>query len=246
MKNRVLIIDDNVELASLIGIYLDSMGMEATQVENLSEAKLSLEEGIFDYIICDYNLEKENAFELIEYCHQKGLNTQFLVITGNLALTEKSCMDLGASGLMQKPFMLQELYEKVKQDLSQEGAEPHIVARAVDLKKFDVGMGARLRLGNMHYPVDVLEIFESSLVISMERMPEELVNNVVLELSHAELHEKRKIPIFVKEENREIDLYGGQIIILAVMPESQPDWQEILARRIQVQEGIKRNIMPID
>jgi len=108
---RLLIIEDNTDIAANIGDYLILHGHI---VDFASEGVMGLRlatENTFDAIILDINMPRMNGFEVCRQLREKHhLDTPVLMLTARGSLADKTTgFQLGAWDYLVKPFELKEL-----------------------------------------------------------------------------------------------------------------------------------------
>jgi len=71
---NVLIVDDNVDAASAMAMFLEQMGYLVTAVHHPTDAMLAVEEVAFDFFLVDIGLPDIDGYELVKQLKQKVLN----------------------------------------------------------------------------------------------------------------------------------------------------------------------------
>jgi DNA-binding response OmpR family regulator len=108
---RILIVDDNPDIAGNIGDYLELQGHI---VDFAGDGVMGLNlatENTFDAIILDINLPRMNGFEVCRQLRaEHQLDTPVLMLTARDSLADKTMgFELGAWDYLVKPFELKEL-----------------------------------------------------------------------------------------------------------------------------------------
>lgn len=108
---RILIIEDNPDIAGNIGDYLEFQGHV---VDYASDGVMGLGlavESVFEAIILDINLPKMDGFEVCRQLREvHDMDTPVLMLTARDSLADKvNGFQLGAWDYLVKPFELQEL-----------------------------------------------------------------------------------------------------------------------------------------
>ena len=108
---RVLLIEDNPDIAANIGDYLETQDY---MVDFASDGALGLRlaiEHTFDAIILDINLPRMDGFEVCRQMREEyQLDTPILMLTARDSITDKATgFGLGAWDYLSKPFELKEL-----------------------------------------------------------------------------------------------------------------------------------------
>ena len=112
---RILVIEDEDRVASLIKKGLEEMGFSVTiAAEGLIGKKLALSE-LFDLIITDILLPDTNGIEICKYIRQELPDIPIIMLTA-LGTTDDKVegFDAGANDYLVKPFALEELLARVK------------------------------------------------------------------------------------------------------------------------------------
>lgn len=117
---KVLIIDDEEDLAELCAESFESEGLDDVSfVISPIEALEILKEKSVDVILSDATMPEMSGYDLYKkvkeiYGDKKYL---FYFITGSVNIERKEVAELGATGLIAKPFDLDQLVEQVKGDI---------------------------------------------------------------------------------------------------------------------------------
>jgi DNA-binding response OmpR family regulator len=126
---RVLLVDDDAELAATVGEYLRDEGFAPEWAAN-AEAALSLwaERG-YDILVLDVMMPGENGFELLKRLRRET-DTPVLMLTARAEELDKVLgLELGADDYLAKPFHLRELAARLRAILRRlsTGAGPETV-----------------------------------------------------------------------------------------------------------------------
>ncbi len=112
---KILIIEDETELLSILNSYLTETGYYCEQAAefNAAHEKISLYE--YDIILLDITLPGGNGLDLIKILKENNQKTGVIVVSAKNSLDDKiSGLDLGADDYMTKPFQLSELNSRIK------------------------------------------------------------------------------------------------------------------------------------
>jgi two-component system response regulator RegX3 len=131
MNGRVLIIEDEQELAELITIYLHKEGIETTMVVQAESACTLLENESYDLIILDINLPGMDGFEFLQQFRRR-YSTPVLIVSAREA-DEDIIMGLGigADEFVTKPFSPKVLSARVRALLRRKGLDAEISPRRI-------------------------------------------------------------------------------------------------------------------
>ena len=119
MSKHVLVIDDEQDLRELLTLTLSRMGISATAVETLTEAKDALEKSPFDLCLTDMRLPDGNGLDIVDHIQHNYPQTPVAVITayGNVELAVEA-LKLGAFDFLSKPIALPKLRQLITNALA--------------------------------------------------------------------------------------------------------------------------------
>ncbi|MBN2331639.1 MAG: response regulator [Deltaproteobacteria bacterium] len=118
MKKRIMVVDDEVSVTTLVARFLDHAGYDAVAVNQPREVPSLLQHQAFDALIVDLHMPEISGFELIESVARNWPGLPVIAISGTNRLTEVvKSMRLGAWDFVEKPFhdlsMLPVIIQKV-------------------------------------------------------------------------------------------------------------------------------------
>ncbi|HBG74854.1 MAG: DNA-binding response regulator [Chloroflexi bacterium GWB2_49_20] len=121
MQKKILIVDDEKRLVSLVSEYLQQAGYRVVSAydgkEALSIARLEKP----DLIILDLMMPEMNGYEFIQ-AHRKEMDTPIILLTARVEDEEKVIgLELGADDYVTKPFRPRELVARVRSVLRRSG-----------------------------------------------------------------------------------------------------------------------------
>ncbi len=112
---KILIIEDNIELAHDIDQFLASYGYICQAAQTFSIAKEKIELYDYDLFVIDIGLPDGNGLELINYIKNKEYNSGIIIVTAKNAIEDKiRGLDLGADDYLTKPFHKEELNARIR------------------------------------------------------------------------------------------------------------------------------------
>ncbi len=119
---RILIIEDDPELAMVLSSYLQKYGMEVTTVEEPYLGLSTLTQQEFDLVILDLTLPGMDGLEVIEKIREKS-QIPIIISSARDDITDKVIgMEKGADDYMPKPYDPRELVTRIKTILRRTGA----------------------------------------------------------------------------------------------------------------------------
>ena len=86
---RVLIVEDNKELVSLLMKGLDRSGFSADSVDNASDAAHALTTTHYTAVVLDLGLPGEDGLSLLRDLRRRGESTPVLVLTARNGVTDR-------------------------------------------------------------------------------------------------------------------------------------------------------------
>lgn len=111
---RILIIEDDKELASIVKRGLEEFGFscDVANTGEDGEEKIFINE--YDTILLDLNLPDKDGLEVLKEVREKGIITPVIIVTARDAIKERAMgLDLGSDDYIVKPFDLIELRARI-------------------------------------------------------------------------------------------------------------------------------------
>jgi len=118
VPRRILIADDDTRLVDLLREFLIPRGFEIQIATNGKEALAQASTGSFDLVLLDVMMPLQDGYHVAAEIHA-SMGTRapkILLMTARDARSERHFADLtGAVGILQKPFLLDELVALLSQ-----------------------------------------------------------------------------------------------------------------------------------
>ncbi|MDX2127700.1 MAG: response regulator transcription factor [Chloroherpetonaceae bacterium] len=140
---RVLIIEDDADIAQLIALNLRDIECGAEIVTNGLDGVLFASQSNFDVIILDIMLPKLNGIDACRQIRAKKVQTPIIMLTSKSEEGDKlEALEIGADDYVTKPFSVKELMARVKarirrfspeKELSFIGAEKQLIRGPIRL-----------------------------------------------------------------------------------------------------------------
>ena len=112
---RVLLVDDEPQVARALARLLEQVGFDVVAVTAVVDALRAIDHGEFDTVVSDINMPGQNGIELLRNIRRKDLDLPVLLITGAPSLeTAVRAVDLGAMKYLAKPIDPDELVATVR------------------------------------------------------------------------------------------------------------------------------------
>lgn len=111
---KVLIVDDDKKLLSLVGEYLESLGFESGLANDAEQARNHLRHSRYDMVISDLNMPGESGLDLLRYVSSRYPEMPFVLMTGcEDTRIRRESLRMGADAYIRKPFFLSDLLQTV-------------------------------------------------------------------------------------------------------------------------------------
>jgi len=115
--NRVLIIEDEKEIADLIEWFLQNENFQVSKCYSSQDALMLINKESFDLAIIDVMLPDGNGFELCKFIREK-YTYPIIILTSKIeGIDRVTGLSLGADDYVTKPFLPVELVARVKAQL---------------------------------------------------------------------------------------------------------------------------------
>ncbi|WP_035055931.1 sigma-54-dependent transcriptional regulator [Andreprevotia chitinilytica] len=122
---RVLVVDDERDLAELLELTLLKMGLEVDKAHGVAEGRALLDESRYDLCLTDMRMQDGEGLDLIRHIQARRLDVPVAVITA-YGSTENAvaALKFGAFDYLAKPVSLEQLRTLVKSALHTEEPAP--------------------------------------------------------------------------------------------------------------------------
>jgi two-component system alkaline phosphatase synthesis response regulator PhoP len=165
-----MIVDDNIEMRTLLAEYFRRLGFEVTEKESGAAALQAVTTDSFDCFILDVSMPEMSGLELLRKLRDRGIDTPALFLTAHDMLDDKVAgFEAGADDYLAKPFSPRELEYRIEallrrgQTARQDGGDEdrtEIGDLVVDRRRHEVSRGgARIDLTPLEF--QILELLAS-------------------------------------------------------------------------------------
>ncbi|MEW6103033.1 MAG: response regulator [bacterium] len=121
MKKRILVVDDDPDMADSIASLLKDEGFETTYVLNGNEAIKKVSEFQPEVILLDIAMPGMDGYDTLKSLKKEGLKSPIIIITayrdGTMNERALACLKEGAYTVIYKPFDPEELISLLKEAL---------------------------------------------------------------------------------------------------------------------------------
>jgi DNA-binding response OmpR family regulator len=115
MQRKILLIEDNPEIAHLVTLHLADQGMSVTHSAEGNEGLQQAVSGKFDLVILDLMLPGMDGMDICRAIRARDTYTPVLMLTArNTELDRVLGLEIGADDYLSKPFSIRELVARVK------------------------------------------------------------------------------------------------------------------------------------
>ena len=112
---RVLLVEDEVSLATALGKILEKNKILVDVVHDGIEGKLLSENDVYDVIVLDIMLPGMSGLDILKSIRDRGKNVPVLLLTAKDSTADKvKGLDMGADDYLVKPFVTEELLARIR------------------------------------------------------------------------------------------------------------------------------------
>ncbi len=158
-----MIVDDEVELRTLLAEYFRRLGFEVTEKESGVAALQTAASDRFDCLILDVSMPEMTGVELLRKLRERGVQTPALFLTAHDSLEDKAAgFEAGADDYLAKPFSPRELEYRIsallrRGEISPTGTDDNrmeIGDLVVDRRRHEVSRaGAKIDLTPLEFQI---------------------------------------------------------------------------------------------
>jgi response regulator RpfG family c-di-GMP phosphodiesterase len=140
-KSKILIVDDEEMITSVLSTMLGTWGFETQTANTPSEALNLLRQTKFDLVLLDIRMPQMSGLELLRIIRDKHPNISVIMITAvGTADAAVKALKLGAEDFITKPFDQNEIFNSIKSALDKkEIKEGTLFGLEVDLSEELIG-----------------------------------------------------------------------------------------------------------
>ncbi|MDQ6599902.1 response regulator transcription factor [Bacillus salipaludis] len=140
MKNKVLVVDDEQSIVTLLQYNFEQAGFECLTAMDGEEGKRLAETESPDIIILDLMLPKLDGMDVCKQLRQNKVMTPILMLTAKDDEFDKILgLELGADDYMIKPFSPREVIARVKAILRRTQVQPELNENTKDIEQLVIG-----------------------------------------------------------------------------------------------------------
>lgn len=115
---KILIVDDESAIRELLVEVLEDQGALCAQASGGHEGYQIFKERHFDIVLSDVNMPRGNGIYLLNQVKETTFrSTRFFIISGNASLVYSEVVQKGVDGVIEKPFKINKLINKLESSL---------------------------------------------------------------------------------------------------------------------------------
>jgi DNA-binding response OmpR family regulator len=151
---RVLLIEDNAKLASVVQIGLEKEGFAVDAFTTLSEGEAALSTVRYDAAILDLGLPDGDGISLLKRLRERGSTIPVLILTARDGVHDRvEGLNSGGDDYLLKPFAMEELVARVRALLRRPGG----------------ALGLTLKAGNLSFDTTAREMRINGHAVAISR-----------------------------------------------------------------------------
>src|SRR5215212_1516151 len=126
MNKRILIIDDDLDMCTLLSRFLGKKGYDVDVAHSASKGIAKVTEGSFDIVLCDFRLGDKDGKDVLVKIKELSPETIVIIITGYSDIkTAVDVIKLGAFDYITKPLVPDEVISVIEKALAKP-ADDHV------------------------------------------------------------------------------------------------------------------------
>lgn len=119
-KNKILIADDELDLARATRLILKMSGYDVDETHNGKEALEKINGNVYDVILLDIMMPEMDGIETLKCIREKNISTPVILLTAKSQVEDKvEGLDMGANDYLTKPFNKEELLARIRNQIRQ-------------------------------------------------------------------------------------------------------------------------------
>jgi DNA-binding response OmpR family regulator len=173
---RILLVEDDPELAGVLEAGFGEQGIQVARAASLREGRERAVLGTFDVIVLDVMLPGGSGFDLCRELRRRHLEVPILMLTARDTVDDRvTGLDAGADDYLTKPFAFRELLARTR---ALARRRPALLPREVRVADLEVNLASqRVRRGGK--PIE-LTAKEYSLLEFFVLHPDEVVDRAAI------------------------------------------------------------------
>lgn len=172
LMRRLLVLEDNAELAALLKIIFKRAGLDADIVGTVAEAQLAIAAVQYAALVSDRGLPDGDGLSLVRLLRHRGNRLPTIILSGQATVRDRvDSLAGGADDFLAKPFDAEELVARVMA-LLRRARNDDGAGRVMSLENVSLNSSGQLIVGAKVIPCPAQE---ASLLERMMRQPKAVV-----------------------------------------------------------------------
>lgn len=174
---KLLLVDDDPDIASLLGRYLQANGFRTVSAASAAQARAAIDDSI-DLVLLDLGLPDEDGLSLLRHLQGQWRGPVIVVSGRGEAIERVVGLELGADDYVAKPFDFRELLARIRSVLRRAAATAAPAAAAAQCLEFGgyrLDLPAR-RLSDANGQEVALTTGEFELLRALAERPREVLS----------------------------------------------------------------------
>lgn len=215
--DKILIIDDDIDIAELESFILKAEGFETVIKNNAEDALIEIEKNSYDLILMDIMMPGISGIELCAKIRDK-VDCSIIFVTAKSNLIDKMLgFEIGADDYITKPFENQELVSRVKAHLRKDKRNRKInKSNIIKIGKIEINKESfevkkdenKIDLSTREFELLKYLMENAGIVLSKMQIFESVWGNNFGEISTVAVHIKNLRDKLDKEEKYIITVWG--------------------------------------
>jgi DNA-binding response OmpR family regulator len=206
---NVLIVEDEINLAKEINVFLKNQGFLCEMAFTGLEASEKIAVNLYDFVLLDLGLPDYNGLDLISEARDHGSEASFIIITARGNVEDKvKGLNLGADDYLAKPFALIELQSRInavaRRKFAINSPVVHIGEFALDnsLRRITC-VGVEVDLTRKEFDLLQYLILNRNKVLTRQQLYEHIWGNIL-----DDQYDSNFIDVHIKNMRKKLNLYS--------------------------------------
>jgi len=175
---RLLFIEDNPKLLTLVPEGLHKAGFTVDSVASVAEALAAVDAVTYDTVILDLGLPDGDGLSVLKHLRSQAYTTPLLILTARDALADRvDGLNRGADDYLVKPFAMEELIARVKALLRRPGGALGVVLQVGNVQFDTVAMQASVEGKPINLTRRELEVLQQLMRRAGNVVPKEVMED---------------------------------------------------------------------
>lgn len=209
---RLLIVEDNVELAQLLAKGLQTAGYDSDVLSTVEEARTVLRTTFYAALILDLGLPDGDGLALLREVRHRNIPIPVLVLTARGGLQDRVLgLRSGADDYLVKPFALEELIARLEAQLRRPG---HLLGSSLRMANLEFDTGNRQ--ASIDNQPQILSARETAVLELLMRSKGRVVSKKQVEdhiFGHAGEVASNAIEVYVHRLRKQLSEKGAKVQI---------------------------------